>query len=68
MLSTVKSNCNQGHNPLCPVGSSAKMYKVTDNTIMDVDAFKVHSKCMFLNVLTKRNSCNVNVLQYVRRS
>lgn len=53
MLSTVKSNCNQGHNPLCPVGSSAKMYKVTDNTIMDVDVFKVLSKCMFLNVLTR---------------
>ena len=28
---------------------------------MDVDAFKVHSKCMFLNVLTKRNSCNIKV-------
>ena len=53
MPSTVKSNCNQGHNPLCPVGWSAKMYKVTDNTIMDVDVFKVHSKCMFLNVLTR---------------
>ena len=28
---------------------------------MDVDAFKVHSKCMFLNVLTKRNACNIKV-------
>lgn len=29
------------------------MYKVTDNTIMDVDVFKLHSICVFLNVLDR---------------
>ena len=29
------------------------MYKVTDNTIMDVDVFKLHSMCVFLNVLDR---------------
>ena len=53
MPSTVKSNCYQGHNSLCPVGWSANMYKVTDNTIMDVDVFKLHSMCVFLNVLDR---------------
>lgn len=57
--SAVKSNCNQGHNPMCPVGWSAKMYKVTDNTIMDV--FKLHGTCMFLNELEEFvQTCTVN--------